>query len=111
MTGPTQNLGSGAQGMQIAQVLLEGMTLALTKLGASSPIGQEIAKALVAIGKHVPPGATSPSGASNAMKMMAMKQNQMAPHAAAQGAMAPGGAPPGGAPPPGAGAPPPPPGA
>lgn len=102
MTGPTQNLGSEAQGMQIAQMVLDGLTLALGKVGAGTPLGQSLAKALVDIGKHIPPGSTSPQGVSNAMKTMAMKQHQMAPHMAAQGA----GAPPGGAPP-GAGAAPP----
>jgi hypothetical protein len=97
MTGPTQNLGHGAQGLQILQVLLEGMTLALTKIGASTPPGQAVAKAIVDIGKHVPPGATSPQGASNALKAMALRQNQMQPHKAAQAAMTPGAPPPGGA--------------
>lgn len=105
MTGPTQNVGHQAQGMQILSVLLDGMTLALTKIGAGTPAGQAVAKAIVDIGKHVPPGATSPQGATNAMRSMALRQTQMRPHMAAQG----GPPPPGGAapqPPPGGAAPP-----
>ena len=105
MTGPTQNLGHAAQGMQILSLLLDGMTLALTKIGAGTPAGQAVAKAIVDIGKHVPPGATSPQGASNAMRSMALRQTQMRPHMAVQGGPPPGG---GAPPPPGAGAPPPP---
>jgi hypothetical protein len=84
-------------------VLLNGMAMIIPMVGPATPIGQAIAKALTDIGKHVPPGASSPQGEKNAMQQMMMRQQQMAPHKAAMGAM--GSAPP---PPPGGGDMPPP---
>lgn len=96
MTGPTQNLGSMAQGMKLAQALVDGMALLLPKVGASTPLGQAIAKAMIDIGKNLPANPMPNDG----LKQMAMKSMQMAPHQAAMKAAAP--APGGGAPPPGA---------
>lgn len=92
MTGPTQNLGSVAQGQKMARALVDGMALILTKIGASTPLGQAISKSITDIGKHVPPE----SGPNDALKAMALKQTQMQPHQAAMGGATP--APPGGAP-------------
>lgn len=99
MTGPTQNLGEAAQGNQILQMLLEGMAMALLKFGPASPIGMSLNKAIMDLGKHVPPGAASPQGVSNALKAMALKKMQMQPQQSAMAAMSPGGpGGPGGAP-------------
>ena len=81
-------------------MLMEGMAMTLSLVGASSELGRALNKAMLDIGKHVPAGSGSPQGVSQAMKQMAMKHAQMAPHKAAMGAAAPGGAPPA----PGAGA-------
>jgi hypothetical protein len=97
MTQPSQNLGLVAQGQKIAGALVDAMAMALSKVGGSTPFGQDLASAIKLLGKHVPAGAPP----SDALKGMAMKQSQMAPHQAAMGA-AGGGAPPGGMPPGGA---------
>lgn len=103
-TGPSQNLGTTAEGNQIAAMILQGLTLAMTKIPPGSELGKAISKAHYEIGKHIEPGAASPAGVSNSFKKMAMQHQQMAPHA---GAMATQGAAPPGAGPPGAGAAPP----
>ena len=104
-TAPTQNLGHAAQGIQIVGMLLNGMAMAIAKVGASTPVGQALSKALVDIGKHVPPGSSTPQGEQNAMQAMMQKKMQMAPQMAAMGAQGPRPPMPGA--PPGAGAPPP----
>ena len=78
----------------MVSALLTGMAMVLTKVGPGTPLGQAVAKAITDIGKHVPPGASTPQGDSNQIKAMAMRQAQMAPHQAAVGAQ---GAPPSGA--------------
>lgn len=102
-TGATTNPGLAAKGMQAAGALLNGMAMVIPLVGAQTPLGQAFAKAMIDIGKELPPGATSPQGEQNFLQQMAMRQQQMMPQRAAVG-----GAPPGAAPPPG-GAPPPPP--
>lgn len=92
MTGPTQNQGTMAQGMKLAQALVDGMAFVIPKVGASTPIGMAIAKAMIDIGKTLPPS----QGPNDGLKQMALKSMQMAPHQAAMKANVPGGAPPGG---------------
>jgi len=81
-------------------MLLQGMTMALTKLPPGSEVSTLITEFMTKLGKLVPAGAVSSQGVSNSIKQMAMKQQQMAPHMGAmqtQGAHPPM---PGGAPPP-----------
>lgn len=106
-TGPTQNTGMQAKALQGVGVLLSGMASAIQALGPTSPIGQALTKAMMDIGKHVPPGSVTPEGEMNFIKQLAMKAQQMAPQRAAMASQ--GGPPPGAMPPPGAGAAPPPP--
>ena len=97
-TGPTQNNGFVAKGIQAAGAILNGMAMVIPLVGAHTPLGQAFAKAMVDIGKHIPPGASSPQGENDFLKQMALRQQQMGPQRAALGAQgAPGGAP-GGAP-------------
>jgi hypothetical protein len=88
--------------MQAVGALLSGMAMVIPLVGPATPLGQSLAKALMDIGKHVPPGATSPQGEKNFVQSMMQRQQQMGPHQAAVGAMGggqPGGMPPGGQPP------------
>lgn len=84
-TGPTQNLGLAAKGIQAVGALMNGMAMVIPLVGAGSPLGQSLAKALTDIGKHVPPGAASPQGQQDFIRQMAMKQMQMGPQQAALG--------------------------
>jgi hypothetical protein len=101
-TGPSQNLGFAAKGIQAVGALLNGMAMALPLVGAQTPLGQAIAKSMTDIGKHIPPGSTSPQGHEQFLKSMLMKQQQMGPQRAAVASQSP--APP---PPPGGATPPP----
>jgi len=100
-TGPTQNLGHAAKGMQAVGALLNGMAMVIPLVGANTDIGQALAKALIDIGKHAPPGSSTPQGENNFMQSMMQRKMQMAPQQAAMGAQGPR------PPMPGAGAPPP----
>lgn len=99
VTGPTQNLGAAAKGMQAVSALLSGMAIVMPLVGPATPLGQAINKAIGDIAKHVPPGASTPQGEGNFLKEMMLKQQQMQSQRAAVGAMGgqPGGMPPGGA--------------
>ena len=88
----------------------------MTKVGAASPMGKDIAKAIYDLNKHVPAGSVSPAAENNQLEALRMRQMQMAPQMAALRSMggagggaggppglpgaAPGGPPGGGAPPP-----------
>jgi hypothetical protein len=80
-------------------MLLQVMTLAMTKIPPGTPLAKAVSEAHFKIGKELEPGAASQAGVSNAFKSMAMQQGRMAPQmgAMATQAGAPGGAP-GGAP-------------
>ena len=103
-TGPTQNLGLAAKGIQAAGAVLNAMAMVIPLVGAHTPLGQSLAKAMTDIGKHLQPGAASPQGERNFMQQMMQRQQQMAPQRAAvmsQQGPAPGGNPAGaGGPPP-----------
>ena len=104
-TGPSQNLGMAAKGLQAAGALLNAMAMVIPLVGAGSPLGQALAKSMTDIGKHIPPGASSPQGEQQFAQQMLMKQRQMASQRAAVGSQMPGvgaGAPGAGAPPPSA---------
>lgn len=77
--------------MQAVGALLNGMAMVIPLVGAQTPLGQSLAKALTDIGKHVPPGTATQQGENNFMKQMAMRQQQMGPQKAAVAAQ---GAPP-----------------
>jgi hypothetical protein len=85
-----------AKGMQAAGAILNGMAMVIPLVGAATPLGQAFAKAMMDIGKHIPPGASTPMGEMNQAKQNLMRQQQMASQRSAVGAMggAPGGAPP-----------------
>ena len=91
--------------MQAVGALLNGMAMVMPMVGAHTPLGLAIAKALADIGKHIPEGAVSPAGEKNAIEGMMQRQQQMAPQMAALRSQQAGGAPAGGgAPPPAAAA-------
>lgn len=106
-TGPSQNLGMAAKGLQAAGALLNAMAMVIPLVGAGSPLGQALAKGMTDIGKHIPPGTSSPQGEQQFAQQMLMKQRQMASQRAAVGSQMPGAGGPTGAGAPGAGAPPP----
>jgi hypothetical protein len=84
-----------AQGIQAAGALLKGMAMVMAMVGPETPLGQALNKSITDVGKHIPPGASSPQGENSFAKQMVMRQQQMAPHQAAAGAMQrPPGAPP-----------------
>jgi hypothetical protein len=81
-----------AKGLQAVSALLNGMAMVIPLVGAHTPLGQEMAKAMVSIGKHVPPGAASPEGEKNFLAQMALRQQQMGPQKAAMASQMPAGA-------------------
>lgn len=89
-----------AQGIQAAGALLKGMAMVMALVGPETPLGQSLNKAITDVGKHIPPGASSPQGETNFIKQMALRQQQMAPHQAAVAGAAPHPMPPPGAAPP-----------
>jgi hypothetical protein len=96
-TGPSQNLGKMAQGIQAAGALLKGMAMVMAMVGPETPLGQALNKSITDIGKNIPPGASTPAGENNFVKQMALRQQQMGPQQAAVAGMQ---KPPGAAPPP-----------
>ena len=100
-TGPTQNLGAAAKGMQAVGAILNGMAMIIPLVGAGTPVGQALAKAMVDIGKHVQPGAASPQGDNEFVKQMALRNQRMGSQQAAVASQMPPRQmpPPGGAPP------------
>jgi hypothetical protein len=86
--------------MQAVGALLQGMAMVIPLVGPQTPVGQALAKAMIDIGKHAPPGSSTPQGENNFIKSMAQKQAQMGPQRAAVASQAPGGQPPGAAQPP-----------
>jgi hypothetical protein len=95
------------QGMASAIRMLGNL---IQKVGAASPMGKDIAKAIYDLNKHVPAGAVSPAGEMNQLDGLRQHMMQQAPQMAAMKAMSGGGAGPpsglpGGAAPPGGGAP------
>ena len=87
-TGPSQNLGRMAQGIQAAGALLKGMAMVMALVGPETPLGQSLNKAIADVGKNLPAGSHSPEGENNFIKQMALRQQQMAPHQAAAGTTA-----------------------
>lgn len=69
--------------MQAVGALLKAMPMVLQMVGAETELGQAVAKALVDIGKHLKPGASSPQGEDNFMKQMMARNQQMRPQMAA----------------------------
>ena len=70
--------------MQQLTMLLNGMAMAVPLVGANTPLGQALSKAVVDIGRHIPPGAASPQGEGNAIKEMMLKHQQNRTQMAAQ---------------------------
>jgi hypothetical protein len=73
-------------------MLLNLMAAAIPQVGAGTPLGQALAKAVSDIGRHVPPGSASPQGENNYMREMMQKRLQSGSQMAALGAA--GGQPP-----------------
>jgi hypothetical protein len=78
----------------------------MTKIGPSSPIGRDVAKAIYDLGKHVPPGAVAPTGQMNQLEALRHRILAQGPQMAALKGMQPGGGGLNGLPPPSGGAPP-----
>lgn len=94
-TGPTQNAGYQAQGLQGLALVCKGLERLIPLLGASTEAGQDALDALKRLAKHIPPGSVSPAAQQTEMEKMrmAMLQKQgMMPQAG--GAQPPGQPPP-----------------
>jgi hypothetical protein len=89
-----------AKGIQAAGAVLNAMSMIVPMVGAHTPLGMAFSQAIVNIGKHIPPGASTPQGQNDFIRQMALRQQQLGPHQAAIRSQAPGGAPGGAAPPP-----------
>lgn len=92
---PTPNRGQHSAGLALVRNAVNILSQALPKLGAETEPGQAVLKALTSLGKHVPPGATTPGAEHTGMQQFMMGQRQQNPLLAALGAMGGGG---GGAP-------------
>lgn len=88
-TGPSQNLGMAAKGMQAVGAILNSMAIVIPLVGPGSPIGQALAKAVVDIGKHVAPGSSSPQGEQEFAKQLLLRQAQMGSQQTAMASQAP----------------------
>ena len=103
MTMPTMNKGLQAAALAQVQVAVRILERALVAVGATSEPGKDIMKAIMNLGKHVPPGSTSPGVEQTALQQLATQSKQEQPEIARLRAMGMGGSPAGG------GGPPPPP--
>lgn len=83
-------------------MLLQVMSMALTKLPPGTPMQIEVSKAFHAISSKLEPGSASPAGINNAQRTMALQGQRMGSQQGAMRTQA-GGAP-GAAPPPAAAA-------
>lgn len=79
LTGPTQNKGYEAQGLQRLAFVVAQLGEIVPLVGAASDIGGDILDALRKLAKHVPSGSVSDTGKKNAMQELMMKQAQMGP--------------------------------
>jgi hypothetical protein len=94
-TQPTPNRGFEMAAQQALGVVVMALEQALPKAGTSSPMGQDILKALQILSKHVPPGSVNPAAQNNQIQKMAqgaaqnaqqqamLRQQQAAPPGAA----------------------------
>jgi hypothetical protein len=99
---PTPNRGAQAAALATVRNVVDQLGHALTQLGpggAGSDVGQAVLKAMQALSKHVPPGATTPGAQKTSQEQFMMQQRQQNPLSAVLAAMGGGGAggPPGGA--------------
>lgn len=71
-TGPTQNAGYQAQGLQGLSLVVKGLERLIPLLGAGSDAGQDALEALKKLSKHIPPGTVSPAAQQNEMEKQRM---------------------------------------
>lgn len=97
-TTPSPNLGYEAAGKQRLAVAVRQLEQLLPLMGAGSPEGADVLKALNILAKHVQPGDVTPAAERNALANLQMKNLQQGQQMAQlrQGGQAPpaGGAPP-----------------
>jgi len=77
-TGPSQNQGMNAAGMQKAGMVVKLMSEALPLVGASSELGQELLNSIKRLAKLVPAGSSTPQGDQAALQKMMMARAQQA---------------------------------
>lgn len=78
-TGPVPNRGFEAAGLQQLGVVIKQLEGMIASLGAASPAGKDVLKALSILTKHVPPGSVSPAAQKNSLEQAMLKaasQNQ-----------------------------------
>jgi hypothetical protein len=79
MTGPTQNKGYEAAGLQRLAFVVAQLGEIVPLVGAASEIGGDIVDAIRKLAKHVPSGSVSETGKQNAMQELMVKQAQTGP--------------------------------
>ena len=103
VTGPTQNRGFQAAGLQKLGVALKILEETIPLLGAVSDPGKDVLQAVQRLSKHIQPGQVSPAAEKQTLSALMTKAAQAGPQIAAMRAMgAGGGAGAGGAAPPAA---------
>lgn len=93
MTMPTVNRGLQTAALAQVQWAVRLLERALPMIGSASEPGKDIMKAITALGKHVPPGASSPGVEQSSLQQMMMQQRQEQPEIARMRAMGGGTAP------------------
>jgi hypothetical protein len=81
-TQPTPNKGYEMAGIQRLGVFVKNLEQIIPLVGSSSPIGQDVLKALQMLSKHIPPGTVTPAGEQNQIQSMAMRNSQNTAQAA-----------------------------
>jgi hypothetical protein len=97
-TGPTQNKGYEAAGLQRLGSVIKMMTDILPLVGATTDAGKELMKAMTGLSKYVPAGSVSPAADRNNIEQAAMRNTQNNQQMQAVQQMRQGGAQPGQAP-------------
>jgi len=82
-TGPTQNAGQTAAGLQIVGMLINGISKAIPMVGAASEVGRVLVEFLPKLTKLVPAGSVTPAAEKNAMDQMRLQAAQAGPQMAA----------------------------
>ena len=75
-TGPTQNKGYEAAGLQRLGSVIKMMTDLLPLVGATSDIGKELMASMTKLSKFVPAGSVSPAADRSNIEQAAMRNTQ-----------------------------------
>ena len=76
VTAPSPNQGFEAAALKQMGLVVDALTAALQKAGASSDLGKDILKAISILNKHVPSGAVTPADKKAQLQRQMMQNNQ-----------------------------------